>query len=134
MEYTDGTIEILTANVIAENILSQVDEEGHRQLLLHDILDHKKTDDALGNEDAYVTTKYGSKRRIKTTRGWQLCVEWKGGTTDWISLKDLKNAYPVQVAEYAIRNKIDKEPAFAWWVPYTLRKQKRILSKIKSKY
>ena len=35
---------------------------------------------------------------------------------------------------YARGNGIHEEPAFAWWVPYTLKKQKRILSKLKSKY
>ena len=30
--------------------------------------------------------------------------------------------------------KIAMEPAFAWWVPYTLKKRNRIISKIKSKY
>ena len=34
LEYMDRTSEILTANIIAEHILSQVDEEGHRQLML----------------------------------------------------------------------------------------------------
>ena len=29
VEFLDGTIEILTANIIAENLLAQVDEEGH---------------------------------------------------------------------------------------------------------
>ena len=31
-------------------------------------------------------------------------------------------------------NRIADEPAFNWWVPHTLRKRNRILSKIKSKY
>ena len=31
-------------------------------------------------------------------------------------------------------NKIDNEPAFKWWVGYTLRKRNRIISKAKSKY
>jgi hypothetical protein len=31
-------------------------------------------------------------------------------------LKDLKESNPVEVAEYAVANKIDDEPAFAWWV------------------
>ena len=34
VEYIDGTIETLVANVIAKNIFLQVDEEGHRQLLM----------------------------------------------------------------------------------------------------
>jgi hypothetical protein len=50
-----------------------------------------------------------------TTRGWQLLVKWKEGGSDWIPLKDLKESYPVEVAEYAIANKISAEPAFAWW-------------------
>ena len=33
IEFIDGTTETLTANMIAENLLGQVDEEGHRQLL-----------------------------------------------------------------------------------------------------
>ena len=31
-------------------------------------------------------------------------------------------------------NKIDEEPAFAWWVPYTLKKRERIIKKVKLKY
>lgn len=49
-------------------------------------------------------------------------------------MKDLKHAYPVQLADYAVRNRIDKSPAFAWWVPYTLKKRKAIVSKVRSKY
>ena len=41
IEYNDGTIETQTENLIAENILSQVDEKGHRQMILEEIIDHK---------------------------------------------------------------------------------------------
>ena len=61
-------------------------------------------------------------------------MEWKDGSSDWIALKDLKESYPIQVADYATNNQIEDEPAFAWWVPYVLEKQKRILKKVKSKY
>eukprot|EP00980_Cylindrotheca_fusiformis_P019797 scaffold6944_cov68-Cylindrotheca_fusiformis.AAC.1 len=47
---------------------------------------------------------------------------------------DLKESNPVEVAEYAVANKIEEEPAFKWWVPYVLKKRNRILSKVKSKY
>ena len=40
----------------------------------------------------------------------------------------------MQTAEYAVAAKIAMEPAFAWWVPYTLKKWNRIISKVKSKY
>jgi hypothetical protein len=40
----------------------------------------------------------------------------------------------VQVAEYAVQARIQKEPAFVWWVPYGLKKRLQIVSKVKSKY
>ena len=56
----------------------------------------------------------------KTTAGWELEVEWKGVSTSWITLKSLKETNLVEVAEYAWDNKIDKEPAFDWWVHHVL--------------
>ena len=53
---------------------------------------------------------------------------------DWVRLADLKESYPVQLAEYVIANGIDNEPAFNWWVAKTIRKRDRIVSKVKKKY
>ena len=89
---------------------------------------------AINKVDALVTIKNGVKRQHQTTQGWQLLCQWKDGSTNWVALKDMKNSYPVQVAEYAKANQIDDEPAFAWWIPQTLQKRDRILSKTKSKY
>ena len=49
-------------------------------------------------------------------------------------MKDLKESYPVEIADYAKRMKIDREPAFAWWVDFVRKKRDRIISKVKSKY
>ena len=134
VEFVDGSTEVLTANIIAENILAQVDEEGHRQLLLHEITDHRTLDDAVPKERGHISMPNGRQRKVQTTRGWEILVEWKDGSTDWIALKDLKESYPVELAEYAVHNGIQDEPAFAWWVPYTLKKRQRIISKAKTKY
>ena len=40
VQFQDGAIEIMTANALAENILTQVDDFGHRYLLLDEIVDH----------------------------------------------------------------------------------------------
>ena len=69
-----------------------------------------------------------------TTKGWELLVEWKDSSTNWVSLKDIKESYPVEVAEFALATRISMEPAFAWWVPFVLKKRNRILAKVKSKY
>ena len=64
-----------------------------------------------------------------TIKGWRLKVKWKSGTTSYITLKDINNTNPVDIAEYAKANKIDKEPAFAWWVPSAIKCRKLILIK-----
>ena len=65
-------------------------------------------------------SKSGGERLKPTIRGWSLLVEWKDGSQDWVTLKDLKASYPVEIAEYAAANRLVEEPAFKWWVPYTL--------------
>ena len=85
-------------------------------------------------QDAFITTRTSTKRRCETTIGWELLVQLKDGSTNWITLKDLKKSYLVQVAEYSVGARISIELAFAWWVPYTLKKRNRIVAKIKSKY
>lgn len=134
VEFIDGTMEAISANILAENILSQVDSEGHRQMLLDEIIDHRTTGEEVKKGDEFIITRSNTKRRLMTTKGWEICVQWKDGSTDWISLKDLKNSYPIELATYAINNKISDEPAFAWWIPHTLKKRSIIISKVKSKY
>ena len=79
-------------------------------------------------------TKSGNRHKKRTTRGWHLCVEWNDGTTNWIPLKDLRESNPIELAEYAVANRIHEEPAFHWWVPFVIRKRNRIVSKVKAKY
>ena len=48
-------------------------------------------------------------------------MEWKDGTTSWERLADLKESKPIEVAEFAVAQGLHDEPAFFWWVPYTLK-------------
>ena len=38
------------------------------------------------------------------------------------------------MAEYAVENLISGKPSFSDWVPYTLNKRNRIISKVNTKY
>ena len=49
-------------------------------------------------------------------------------------MKDAKDSFPVEVAEFAVANRIANEPAFTWWVPFMIKKKSRIIARIKSKY
>ena len=112
---------------------AQCDAEGNQFLLLDDIVDYKKDGHAVAHSDRYVHLQ-GRKKTRKTTKGWHLCVQWKDGTMTWERLADLKESNPVQVAEYAVTQGIDHEPAFAWWVPFTLKKRDRIIASVNARY
>ena len=56
----------------------------------------------------------------------------KDGSEQWYPLKDMKESYPVKVAEYAVAKIISNKPAFSWWVPYTINKRDVIVAVIKS--
>lgn len=134
IEFPDGDQEKYAANVIAENLYSQVDSEGRQYAVMNEIVDHRSDATAITKDNGFVVSRGGNRTAKKTTRGWELCVEWKDGTSDWVKLKELKESNPVELAEYAVANLISEEPAFKWWVPYTLKKRNRIVAKVKSKY
>ncbi len=79
-------------------------------------------------------TRAGNPISKRNTKGWHILIEWRDGSMDWLRLSDVKDSYPVQLAEYAVANGIDNEPAFKWWVEKTLRRKDRIFGKVKSKY
>ena len=134
VEFADGKKASLVANYIAENLFAEIDDEGNRQVLMNEIIDYRTNGTELKQQDAFITTKTGTKHRRETTKGWELLIEWKDGSTTWVSLMDIKESYLVQVAEFALGSHISMEPAFAWWVPFMLKKRNRILAKVKSKY
>ena len=133
VEFPDGTIRDYGANVIAENLYSQLDPDGYRQQIMDCILEHSKDDTAVAKADKYAVTKGGLKRLRKTTIGWKMLVCWTDENEEWIPLKKLKEHYPVQTAEYAVANNLADEAAFAWWVPYTLRRRDRIIASVKAR-
>ena len=87
VEFYDGTTEFLTATIIVEYILVQADEEGHRQILADEIIDHRQDVNAIVKEDAFTKTPNGMKQIKMTTSGCQLCIQCKDRSTNWVALK-----------------------------------------------
>ena len=58
----------------------------------------------------------------------------KYGISTSDQVKDVKESFLVQLAEYAVLNQIVDKPAFAWWIKKELKKIYRIISKTASKY
>ena len=89
-------------------------------LLLKSIVDHKQTSKAVVKVEEYITHNSSCNRMKTTTKELLLGIKWKYGTTSWECLSNLKDTFPVEVAEYAIAAGIDDKPAFKWWMQYIL--------------
>ena len=99
VEYQDGHTAALAANLIAENLFAQVDEEGNRSLLFDKIVDVRTDGTQVLQQDAFVTTSSRTQRRAITTKGSEVNLKWKDRSTTKKKQKDIKESYPVQLAE-----------------------------------
>jgi hypothetical protein len=108
-------------------MFAQVDDEGNRHILFEEIVDHRTDGSEVKQQDAFLTTCNGNKHRRETTKGWEILILWKNGSSTWATLKDMKNSYPVQLTEYAMQRRIAGERAFAWWIQHVLSKRNRII-------
>ena len=88
--FPDGTVKQYAANTIAENMFAQVDEDGHTYLVLDAITGHRSNEDAVKIENQYMIMKDGCRKLRQTTKGWDLCVQWRTGNEQWIPLRVLK--------------------------------------------
>jgi hypothetical protein len=79
--------------------------------------------------DGYTIKRNGEKVPKITTDGWELLVEFKDSMTEWVKLKDVKDSNPIELAEYAIANQLQEEPAFKWWAEKALRRRNRSVYK-----
>ena len=49
-------------------------------------------------------------------------------------LSDMKESYPVEVAEYAEAMGISDEPAFSWWTTHVSKKRQRIIAAVNKRH
>ena len=133
VKFPDGELKEYSANVISENLLSQVDDEGFYLTVFDSILEYTKDDREIEKKDLCFKTRSGTKHMKNTTCGWKFLVLWKDGSETWVPLKDTKESHPIEIAEFAKSRRIDKEPAFDWWITYTLQKRDIIISAINTR-
>ena len=86
-------------------MFSQCDDTGNQYCLMYGIVDHKSNNKSVAQSDRYVVIGVRQLPR-KTTVRWKMCVEWRDGSTSWEKLSDMKEAYPVLVAQYATTQEI----------------------------
>ena len=50
-----------------------------------------------------------------------------------MTLRVSKDSHPVPLADHAISDNLQEEPALAWWSPHVNEKQKAVMGEVKSK-
>ena len=90
VQFPDGAIKPYSENLIADNILMQVDDDGYHCQLLDGIQYHSKDKLAVEKKDQWIVSKFGRRSMQHTTVGWTFRMEWKDGTVTWTYLKYLK--------------------------------------------
>ena len=101
IEFPYGGIMEYSTNTIIESLLENSDEEGNTFGIIVGIVGHWMNADALKSNQATVYIN-SQRKKVVTTKGWDLYVEWKDGTHSWIPLKDVKSSNPLMMAEYAV--------------------------------
>jgi hypothetical protein len=104
-----------------------------QHILLDEIVKHRHDNSAIKLANQKVVRVNGRTYLRRGTIGWQLCCQWKDGSSSWVNLSNLKESHPIEVAEYAKILSIDHELAFNWWVPHILKKRHRIISLVKKR-
>ena len=103
MKYNDGHTSSLEAILVAENLFAQFDQAGNRFTILDSIIGTRTDGTQIKYiKDAFVHTSTGTKRRVNTTKGYEIFIQWKDRITTWNTLKNVKYLYSVQMAELAV--------------------------------
>jgi hypothetical protein len=106
VQLSDGSHCELSANIIAENLYAQVNEQGHQQLIFWEIIGHR-TNGEYTNE---MPIKTGSNFHLpKTTKGWEIQVSFCNKSTAWLLMNEVRMSNPIELAEYAVMSRIAKE-------------------------
>jgi len=142
--FPDGHIMEHSANLIAEAIYNNINDDGNEELLFKEIIAHKQSPEAITKDNVdHIKSRENENLKIRvnnmrhplhTTQGWDMCIMWQDGSTSWHPMIDVKRSFPIQLAEYAIRSGINEEPSFAWRVRQTLKHRKSFLSSLQARY
>ena len=98
----DESKQALAANIIAENIFATVDGTGRQELQMDTIVGHRKSTEAIPKGKEFIKASNGVNRRIETTKGWEVLIQWTDGSTTWNKLKDVKDSFPVQLVRFFV--------------------------------
>ena len=118
----------LTANTITQSMYAQCDDQCNEYLLLDSFVNYRKNDNVMKLADQKSVHKGREYMKKQSTKGWEICCEWKDGPTRWEEVSNRKESHPALTVEYAISHEIAHEHASNWWMYHVLKKRDRIIA------
>ena len=58
-----------------------MDAEGNKHVMFDDIIDHRTDDTEIKLDEQYITSSNGTQCRRETTKGWEVLMKWKDGSS-----------------------------------------------------
>jgi hypothetical protein len=104
---------------------------------MDDIVDHRRGGKAIRADYGFVMLRGRTRIPNKTSSQVLATVCTVEGRPQHFMERfkdDVKESTPVVLAEFAVPNKLVKEPAFKWWVPYTLKERDCIIKVVKRRF
>ena len=74
---------------------AQCDPDGNQYFMFDSIVDFRRITTALCYDDHKVLKADGRSFMRRNNAGWQLCIQWKDGSTSWDKLSNLKESHLV---------------------------------------
>ena len=107
VEFPDGKFRQNATNIIAEHLMSRVDDEDFSKAMIRSITDFKKYHTAVNQKGKHFYSNNGRRHLRKSTKGWKLKVLRNKDSSAWTPLKDLKESNHVDVSEFSAAKGID---------------------------
>ena len=120
VEFQDSEIKQHQANVIAQKMCSQVDEDGLNIQTLDSIVDYRNDNNVFDKTDAHLRTKSGQQCLRQKISGQSLLTLCNNGEEEVMHLNRLKQALTLETAVFAISRRIDDKSDLKWQVPFIL--------------
>ena len=111
IEFSNKECMVVSPNSVSENLVSRIGKKNSIAMKLDQIVGIRYQED-----QRYSQVKHQSGNNRK---GWYVHVD---GTTTWNELKDVRDSYPTQLAEFVLENNFANFLIFKYWVYHTINK------------
>ena len=135
MKFSDGRVDEYAVNIIIENIIDQIGDQGWYTRILEEIVAFRNDSGvSIPTGDQSYTNVNEIQRQVIITKSLEVKVKWRDQSTYWFPLHIIKESNHIEVLEHAMANGYSDEPSFRLWVRKVSNKSDRAVKTTKSSF